>query len=357
MLQKFINSRNLEKSTIKSYKTVISQYEKFHNETIEDLIVEAWNDEEEYQNIYQRRINNRIMDFRTALIETENLATNTINLKIMKLQTFYTHYGVTFPKVKGLKDKSKQLTYYDLPNKKQISMACESTSIQNQAIILFIASSGTGRTECANLTIKDFVMATEEYHEGGTLEEILDTLWATDEPLVPTFSVMRQKTSKQYYTFCTPEATFSIIRWLKHRLKILEQKNNRNQTNEKLDWNDSLFGTTARGIGDRFNVINDNLEFGFKGKSRFFRPHTLRKFHASNIGLSEEHIDMIQGRSKDKVHETYIKTNPAYLKKVYMTAMDNVTINLEGQRTVHNEEYNINIHLHFHNEQMSTSLF
>ena len=31
------------------------------------------------------------------------------------------------------------------------------------------------------------------------------------------------------------------------------------------------------------------MKWGFKGKYRFFRSHTLRKFHASNIGLSAEY--------------------------------------------------------------------
>ena len=140
-------------------------------------------------------------------------------------------------------------------------------------------------------------------------------------------------------------------------MKILDQKNKREKTTVRLDLSAPLFGTSARGIGDKLSYINDELEFGFKGKWRFFRPHTLRKFHASNIGLSEEHIDMLQGRSKDAVHDTYIKSNPKYLKKIYMNVMENVTINLDAQRTVTHEDYNINIHLHFHQEELNTTLF
>lgn len=357
MLQKFIQTRNIEKSTIKGYLTVINQYEQFHNMKIDDLLLEAWDDEEKYSNMYQRRICNRILDFRTALLKTEELSINTINNKIGKLQAFYTHYGVTFPKIKGLKNKEAQLTYFDLPNKDHISMALECTSIQNQAIILFLASSGTGKSEAASITIADFITATDEYHNGGSIEEIINGLWKIQEPLVPTFALKRKKTQRQYYTFCTPEASFAILRYLKHRIKVLDQKNKRNKTQMELDLTEPLFGTTARGIGDKLNVINDKLEFGFKGKYRFFRPHTLRKFHASNIGLSEEHIDMLQGRAKDSIHETYIKANPKYLKQIYMNVMENVTINLEEQRTVVNEEYNINIHLHFHEEQMNTRIF
>ena len=344
MLEKFIKDRHIEKSTAQGYRTAIKQYTEFHEMTINELILEAWNDETEHKHMYERRIESRVNEFRNSLIGLGTLEAGTINHKMVKLQTFYTHFGVTFPKIKGIKDKKKQITYFDLPNKEHIQLALNSTSIQNQAIILFLASSGTGKSEAASITILDFLDATQEYHNGGELEDILDTLYSVKEPLVPTFSLLRKKTSKQYYTFCTPEASFAIIRWLKHRIDLAKMKN------KKLSLNDSLFGTDARGIGSKLSKINDKLEFGFKGKSRFFRSHTLRKFHASNIGLSEEHIDMLQGRSKDKVHDTYIKANPRHLKQVYMNAMDNVTINLEDQRTVVNEEYHLHFHVHFHDE-------
>jgi len=351
MLEKFIKERKIADSTIKGYETTIKQYTEFHETNINDLILEAWNDETEHPQMYQRRLPDRIHEFRNSLLGLGTLEAGTVNNKIKKLQTFYTHYGVTFPKIDGIKDKKRQLTYFDLPNREHIAMALECTSIQNQAIILFMASSGTGKSEVASITIADFIQATAEYHNGGTLQEILDTLYKTKEPLVPTFALVRQKTLRQYYTFCTPEAAFAIINWLQHWIKIKENKG------ETLQLDEPLFGTTARGIGDKLSKINDKLGFGFKGKSRFFRAHTLRKFNASNIGMSEEHIDMIQGRQKDSVHDTYIKANPAHMKKVYMAAMDNVTINLEKQRTVVNEEYNIHLHLHFHDESgMSTHL-
>lgn len=65
---------------------------------------------------------------------------------------------------------------------------------------------------------------------------------------------------------------------------------------------------------------------GFVGRYRFFRAHSLRKYHASNIGLSKDHIDELQGRAKTKVHEAYIKTNPKKLKEIYMRAMHNVMV-------------------------------
>lgn len=68
------------------------------------------------------------------------------------------------------------------------------------------------------------------------------------------------------------------------------------------------------------------MGWGFKGNTGFFRTHTLRKFHASNLGLTAEYIDTLQGRGKNEIHETYIKTNPDKLKEVYKSNMGNVMI-------------------------------
>lgn len=75
-----------------------------------------------------------------------------------------------------------------------------------------------------------------------------------------------------------------------------------------------------------FKKVNDKLDMGFVGRYRFFRSHALRKFHASNIGLSAVIVDELQGRGKSKVREAYMKTNPIKLKEIYMGAMHNVMV-------------------------------
>lgn len=141
----------------------------------------------------------------------------------------------------------------------------------------------------------------------------------------------RIKTDKYYYTFCSPEASLAIVKYLK--------------TRENLKLEDKLFDFTSSLLLTRFQEINDKMEWGFKGKYRFFRSHTLRKFHASNIGLSAEYIDSLQGRSKNEVHETYIKTNPKKLKEIYKSAMKNVMIYENKGPEIKKQEFNIIINV------------
>ena len=66
MLEKFIKDRQIQPSTAKGYRIVIDQYTSFHKTTINDLILEAWNDESENLQMYERRLPSRIHEFRDS---------------------------------------------------------------------------------------------------------------------------------------------------------------------------------------------------------------------------------------------------------------------------------------------------
>ena len=136
--------------------------------------------------------------------------------------------------------------------------------------------------------------------------------------VVPAFYLKRIKTNKFYYAFCSPEASHHIVKYLISR--------------KGLSLDDRLFDITDSSLIYSFKKLNDKLDMGFVGSYRFFRDHSLRKFHASNIGLGVDLVDEIHGRSKTRVHEAYIKTNPKRLKEIYMGAMHNVMIGEEWIR-------------------------
>ena len=227
-------------------------------------------------------------------------------------------------------DKIYETNYLDLPTREHIHESLLISSIDLKAVILFMSSSGTAKAETLSLTVEHFIQGTQEYHHGGSIKFILETLDKKTN-VVPTFYLKRIKTDKYYYTFCSPEASLAIVKYLK--------------TRENLKLEDKLFDFTSSLLLTRFQEINDKMEWGFKGKYRFFRSHTLRKFHASNIGLSAEYIDSLQGRSKNEVHETYIKTNPKKLKEIYKSAMKNVMIYENKGPEIKKQEFNIIINV------------
>lgn len=322
LFEKFSKDRNIKKSTKKGYESALKQYINFHGENIEYLIKEAQNEEDKKILLKNRQIKKRLVDFRSYLLNS-NYSHNTV-------KTFYLHFEIELPNFPNVKyEKDYQRNYLDLPTKKDIKSALDISTVDLRSIILFMSSSGTAKAETLNLTVKDFITATAKYHNGGSLDEILDKLSKTDN-IVPTFYLKRIKTDKYYYTFCSPEASREIVKYLKTRKKLTKK--------------DKLFDFTDSKLFNRFQEINDTLKWGFKGKYRFFTSHTLRKFHASNIGLSSDHIDALQGRQKSKIHEIYIKTNPKKLKKIYESAMDNLKIQ-DYEKNEVNQEFNITINI------------
>jgi len=340
--EEFCQERNIKDETIRQYKSTLNKYSRYYEMSIDELIDEAIDEENEGIDKRRRSIKTRLLQFRTYLVTEANLRPRTIQKHMSNICAFYHHFEIELPTLPPLKfdgEEKEQLTYFDLPTREQLGMAYEIAGIRIGAVLLFMASSGTARTECANMTIGDFIEACRGYYTSETIPEIIEELANSIEQIVPTFYLFRQKTSKKYYTFCTPEAANAIIEWLQLRLKIC------NENEEELTMEDSLWGLSKRQITYHFANINDELGFGFKGPYRFLRPHTVRKFHASNIGLSEEKIDLLQGRSRDKIHETYIKTNPDELKQMYINVMDNVTLGNINKKEIHHDEYNININV------------
>ena len=349
-LERYCNETGIKKSTIKGYKTAVKRYTEYYQKTLDELIDEAIAEEDDGVPLKRRSIKTRLLQFRTYLLQEGKLEISTIKSCVSKLMTLYSYFEVEVPKLPTIKDNSPEITYLDLPNKKHINEAVKLSGIRMASLILFMASSGTGRAECAELTIGDFLKACEGYYTETELYDILEELSTSIEPIVPTFSLVRIKTQKSYFTFCTPEAVNAMIDWLLLKKELFEADD------KELSVEDTVWGWSDRQISYQFAAINDELQYGFKKKYRFFRPHTLRKFHASNIGLSDENVDFLQGRSKNKLHATYIKANPEKLKGVYMDVMDNVTIgNLDKKEIIH-EEFTININLMIYGQDFGITL-
>lgn len=330
---KFCNERNIKKNTMNGYSAALKLYTKICGLNLKELIEEAQYDERK-KILKNRRLKKHLIEYRTYLID--NLTPATAKTYFSKVKTFYIHFEIEIPYLPSVKyGKEYETGYLDLPTKKDIKKSLSIASLEMRAIILFMTSSGTAKAETLSLTIQDFIDATREYHENNGLEKILNQL-ENQNNVVPTIYLKRIKTNKYYYTFCSPEASKEIIKYLKSRESITPK--------------DKLFDIGHSLLLSKFQQINDMMGWGIKGNFRFFRSHTLRKFHASNIGLSAEYIDALQGRRKTTTHETYIKTNPQELKNIYMEHMQNVCINkkFNVQPTKQKQSIDINVTISIH---------
>ena len=207
----FCRERNIKQRTVKGYESAINQYTSFHNLSIDELILEAINDEEKRIPLKNRKLKYRLMDFRSFLLNS-SLSYAKSKIYFTYIKSFYKHFEVEIPYIPLAKyGKEYETNYFDIPTKDHIAQVLEIVSVDLKAVILFMSSSGTAKAETLSLTVGDFIDACRDYHHGGSITYILDVL-GSRKNMVPTFYLKRIKTDKYYYTFCSPEATYYIVK-------------------------------------------------------------------------------------------------------------------------------------------------
>lgn len=322
-------TKDLAKNTVIGYNTALNHYSTYHQMTMQELLDEADLEEEQGIRMKRRNIKKRILSYRQHLIQQEKLPL-TINTNISKIISTYRFYEIETPTIPNIRNNNHELIE-DIPTRKHIKTALETTNnIGLQALILFMSSSGTSKNETLSITIQDFIQATKEYHNETSLKNVITSL-EQQEDVVPMFQLYRKKTHYPYITFCSPEATQKILIYLKHRLhKNYWQAGIRPSTKISVNPDDKLFHFCSRVVNKNFERLNDKLGWGWKGSRRFFHPHALRKFFATELIKTEMDsmtIDFLSGRKISQTHEAYFKADPQKLKQKYKMFMNNLMIN------------------------------
>lgn len=290
LLNDFIKTRNLTKRTKYGYEDSLRKYTSFHNESFINLLKEADLEEEMCVRWKNRKLKERLINFRLFL--NENYMNTTAKVYFQRIITLYTHFEIEIYKLPSLSTKSSNssvpINFEDLPTKKIIKDALNISTPVMRSIILFMCTSGCARKEMLSLTIYDFISATFEYHHKTDIKEALTYLKGLND-IVPIFRIKRIKTNKYYFTFCSPEASSEIVNYL---LKY-----------KRFNGEDKLFKINLDYLNDNFIEINNRLNLGKVGTYNRFRSHMLRKFHASSLynginNLSMDEIDALQGRKK-----------------------------------------------------------
>lgn len=321
IVQDLMRIRNLSKHTVIQYRSSIYKYSNFCEKSMKELLNEADDDEKNQIRWKDRRLRKRLISYREYLYK--NLNISTVKSQMSRIYVVYKTYEIEIHPLPYMSDKqaiqTEPLSYSDLLTKDIIKHAVKIAKPNMKAIILFMSSSGIAKRETLNLIIEDFIKATSDYHSNGKIQDILFEL-KKQKNIVPMWRIKRQKTNKYYYTFSSPESTKAIIYHLLNTKKPLA-----------LDKN--LFETNDRYFHEMFKGINDKLKIGQVGGYARFRPHMLRKFHASNLykgndknGLDMDTIDALQGRTKDKTRNSYFIEDPRSLKEDYIKAINKITI-------------------------------
>ena len=320
MMDVFFDERCICDRTKYGYYNAFPLYVQYTGLHLNELLAEADDEEEKGVRWKKRKLKEKLIGYRGWL--QKNYKYSTIRAHFTRIKTWYTHNEIEIgfiPKVNQKNViKSQPITYDDIPTKEMLKKCVDNASPLMKAIILFMSSSGCARRETLNITIQDFIQATEDYHTGGTIHEILVDLISMDD-VIPTFKIRRQKTNKHYYAFCSPQATKAIVEYLLRSGRNFDKGKNHHL----------LFKTNLDRLTDEFGRLNDICDGGKVADMNRIRSHMLRNFYAStlyNAGMNIDTIDALQGRAKDNTHKAYIKESPSQLKERYKENLEVLSI-------------------------------
>lgn len=339
LIEQFVVERELQPSTARTYTNALSIYIEVTGKTLRELLDEAEDEEEKGVRWKKRKIKQHLIQYRNHLFQ--NYLKSSAKQYLTLVKTFYTHFEIELqplPKAseKNLKE-NPPIQFDDIPTRELLKDCCNACKPVLKAIILFMSSSGCARQETLNITIQDFIDATSDYHNGGSITQILSELDGQDD-IVPTFHIRRQKTNKYYYTFCSPEATKSIIQYLKSRVYYCESKGT------SLTMEDGLFHINGRTFSRYFRNLNDMLSLGKKGNRNNFTSHMLRKYHATTLNnlpyFKDSEINFLQGRVPEKITGIYLQQDPKILREKYIQCLNHLQVFWDSTSiTIESDEY------------------
>ena len=339
-IEEYITSRGLSKATYKRLKSQLTHYSQHQGLTLEELIEEADNEEEEGTRWKRRTLKKRLTMYMNYCKDTMALSSAKSYLKAVK--GFYNHHEIEIGILPKWNEKNARIPEPILPSdlltKEILRDILELADPLMKALILFEASSGMTKSEVRRITIKQFLESTYAYHEKEDVREAVATMMKSEAEIIPAFHMRRKKNNKYFITFCSPEATREILNYL-----TIRDERNRRYHRPLLTLEDPLFKVGHDHYQHKFVELNNALNLPKKGSYNQFRGHMLRKFHATQLekaGMPRYLINVIQGKSNGNVDDVYFFEDEETLRKEYINALDGVLIYTEVKEiTKYSPEY------------------
>ena len=311
---------NWTDGTYKTYTSALTSYTEYHHMNMQELINEAEIEEETINKTSKRTIKKRLINYRLHLQEEKQFSKNTIKMYLAMIKKIYRHHDIQIPTLPPIKVINKE-TFEDIPTTEEIQNAILHSRTKMKALITFIASTGLRRSDVANLTINDFIVATMNYHDDtDDIISIIEQL-SKKKLIIPTWNITDIKTSITHISFSSHESSLYIVQMLRERVM-----------QETLTPEDKLFGIKADTISKNFRSLNTKLGMGWKEHRRHFHPHALRKFFATTLTSNDMDFlstEFLLGHSLSSVKSSYYFANPEKLLNKYVRVVDKLTFTME----------------------------
>lgn len=308
-------------------------YTNYHELTLDELIEEAEQEEEDNVRLARRKIRKRLIRFRKYMIDDLNYSAWTIKTNMICVKAYYRYYGIEIPDIQNIPlppSPNDSIEFEDLPKKEAFRAAIESTKLlKHKALFLFAFCTGSARNELANFTFKQFLDGVNPYcnNMARTPEDIINYLdgKCEEEVIIPIFRMVRGKTQYHYHTVITPECLQFMINYMKAEALYLRDE-------------DPFFQLSPWGVSTAFKLINEKFNWGKRGTRGYFSTHRIRAAHASLIE-EKDFANYIEGRKPDPIMQAYFKRDPNRVKEKYKEHMYKFTIYAHYDVMINSDAY------------------
>lgn len=326
-LEIFFKDKGLAESSQRHYKASVKMYERLHLLTLPELLEEADLEEEKGIRWKNRKLKQRLVDFRNYVYSYKK--EGTAKQYMTDIKAIYRHFEIEIQPLPSFNpkniDKTYEITFDDLPTRQELIDSYYEANNVTKCILTFAMSSGFSKVDMLNLTVGDFIKACSNYISNESLLQQLKEL-KNQSNVIPTFIGERQKTNKRFITFCSPESVQHICQYLIGRDAELRQDG------KELSYDDVLFKVSGTQLANNLRKINTKLKLGLAGNTTRLRCHMLRKFQASTLFNCEKvswtvaEIDTLQGRSMDQTHRAYFHNDSKKLWAKYEKSVDDLML-------------------------------
>ena len=185
IIEQIAKSKNLKKRSIERYNVNLKEYSALNKLSLEELLIEAENEEDERIRMRNRKIYTRLEHYKETLQNGTYITKDgkekpykehAISTKFNTVKGFYNFFNIEVPNI-SVKVSKRIKDLNDIPSKKDVyNVITNLSNLKYKSIILLMFSSGMGSAEVGNLTGSDFVKATSAYHNCNNLKDTVKCL-------------------------------------------------------------------------------------------------------------------------------------------------------------------------------------
>lgn len=342
LLQLYVR-RDLSERRVEAYNRVFRKTYELTDLTPTDLIRIAKSEQKprikDNEIIFKELEDRTVTQIQYQLYQqmiNDGLKNETIKTELAVYRAFLNEYDIQLPKNILLKSNKTLYEAGDIPKKEDILKAINSTNNKrDKALIYFMSSSGIRPVDVRNLRIKDLLQGCEYYlGENPTLEDLYGSEY---DEIIPTFFFRPQKTSKYdnvCCTFCSNEATRSIIDYLKTRYVRSDEEYLFQSKNNGMLKRASLI--------DIFKRINDR-EFGVnRFGERYFQAKYLRKYFITTCNQHSGDllkVRILSGHTLSDIDRAYNEINVNMMRRFYISLLPYLNLHNTKVKDVKSKEY------------------